>query len=226
MNVELKQLAKDGLWHNNPALVQILGLCPLLAISDSALKGLGLGLATLVVLLASNLSVSLVRRLVPDAIRIPVFILLIASLVSNVGLLMHAYTHALHQVLGIFIPLIVTNCVVLARAETFASKHGVLAAGVDGLAQGIGFCATLVVLGALRELLGHGTLLAGAGRYLGPWAQDFTIEVFHPDATFLVAVLPPGAFIGLGFLIAGKNWLDARRAGNNSAAKNTKNAKF
>ncbi|MBI2379923.1 MAG: electron transport complex subunit E [Gammaproteobacteria bacterium] len=211
-------IAKDGLWHNNPALVQILGLCPLLATSNSAANGLGLGLATLLVLTGSNLSISLLRKLVPHEIRIPVFIMLIASYVTNVQTVMNAFAYPLYQVLGIFIPLIVTNCVVIGRAEAFASKQPVLASGLDGFAQGMGFCAALFTLGALRELAGQGTLLADADKLLGPWARVLSVQVFHPDAVFLAAILPPGAFIGLGVLIAGKNWLDARRAARQTLA--------
>lgn len=211
MTTSYRQIAHDGLWHNNPALVQILGMCPLLATSNSLINGLGLGLATMLVLTGSNISVSLVRRLVPNEIRIPVFIMLIASFVTNVQLVMNAYTYQLYQVLGIFIPLIVTNCVVIGRAEAFASKNAVLPSAFDGFSQGLGFCATLVVLGGLREFLGNGTLLAGADSLLGPWAKPLTVHVFHPDSAFLIAILPPGAFIGLGFLIAGKHWLDERR---------------
>lgn len=216
----LTDIAKDGLWRNNPALVQILGLCPLLATSNSAINGLGLGLATLLVLTGSNVSVSLVRRLVPHEIRIPVFIMLIASFVTNVQLMMNAYTYELFLVLGIFIPLIVTNCVIIGRAEAFASKHGLLPSAVDGFTQGLGFCGVLVILGALRELAGNGTLFFGAENLLGPWARQLAVQVFQPDATFLAAILPPGAFIGLGFLIAGKNVVDAwrRRAARTPAA--------
>ncbi|MGR5298126.1 electron transport complex subunit E [Vibrio mediterranei] len=203
-----KELLKNGLWNNNPALVQLLGLCPLLAVSSTVTNALGLGLATLAVLVGSNVTVSLIRDYVPKEVRIPVFVMIIAALVTCVQLLMNAYAYGLYLSLGIFIPLIVTNCIIIGRAEAFASKNAVLPAALDGLWMGLGMTSVLVVLGAMRELIGNGTLFDGADLLLGPWAAAFRIEVFQFDSQFLLALLPPGAFIGVGFLIALKNVID------------------
>lgn len=207
---ELKTLYKEGVWVNNPALVQLLGLCPLLAVTSTVTNALGLGLATLLVLIGSNVTVSIVRNWVPKDIRIPVFVMIIAGFVTIVQLLMNAYTFGLYQSLGIFIPLIVTNCAIIGRAEAYASKNPVHLSAFDGLMMGLGFMAVLLVLGAMRELIGQGTLFDGADLLLGPWAQSMRIEVFNFDNQFLLAILPPGAFLGLGLLIAVKNVIDAQ----------------
>jgi len=207
---QIKEIARQGLWHNNPGLVQLLGLCPLLAVTGTVTNGLGLGLATTAVLVGSSLTVSLVRNWVPKEIRIPVFVLIIAAFVTCVQLLMNAYAYSLYQSLGIFIPLIVTNCVIIGRAEAFAAKNPPALSAFDGLMMGVGFTCVLAVLGGLREALGNGTLLNGAEQLLGAWASTLRIELFHPDNSFLLAILPPGAFIGMGFLIALKNVLDKR----------------
>ncbi|PKH92198.1 electron transport complex subunit RsxE [Pseudoalteromonas sp. 78C3] len=207
---ELKTLYKDGMWVNNPALVQLLGLCPLLAVTSTVTNALGLGLATLLVLIGSNVTVSIVRNWVPKDIRIPVFVMIIAGFVTIVQLLMNAYTFGLYQSLGIFIPLIVTNCAIIGRAEAYASKNPVHLSAFDGLMMGLGFMAVLLVLGTMRELIGQGTLFDGADLLLGPWAQSLRIEVFNFDNQFLLAILPPGAFLGLGLLIAAKNVIDAQ----------------
>ena len=207
---ELKTLYKEGVWVNNPALVQLLGLCPLLAVTSTVTNALGLGLATLLVLIGSNVTVSIVRNWVPKDIRIPVFVMIIAGFVTIVQLLMNAYTFGLYQSLGIFIPLIVTNCAIIGRAEAYASKNPVHLSAFDGLMMGLGFMIVLVVLGAMRELIGQGTLFDGADLLLGPWAQSLRIEVFNFDNQFLLAILPPGAFLGLGLLIAAKNVIDAQ----------------
>jgi electron transport complex protein RnfE len=203
-----KELFKNGMWDNNPALVQLLGLCPLLAVSSTVTNALGLGLATLLVLVGSNVTVSLVRDYVPKEVRIPVFVMIIAALVTCVQLLMNAYAYGLYLSLGIFIPLIVTNCIIIGRAEAFASKNAVGPAALDGLWMGMGMTSALVVLGAMRELIGNGTLFDGADLLLGDWASALRIEVFQFDSQFLLALLPPGAFIGVGFLIALKNVID------------------
>ncbi len=205
---QVKTLFKDGMWANNPALVQLLGLCPLLAVTSTITNALGLGLATLLVLVGSNVTVSIVRNWVPKDIRIPVFVMIIAGFVTIVQLMMNAYTFGLYQSLGIFIPLIVTNCAIIGRAEAFASKNTVPLSAFDGLMMGLGFMLVLVVLGAIRELIGQGTLFDGADLLLGPWAQALRIEVFSFDNQFLLAILPPGAFLGLGLLIAAKNVID------------------
>ena len=204
------EISKNGLWDNNPALVQLLGLCPLLAVSNTFINGLGLGLATTWVLAGSNVSVSLVRNYIPAEIRIPIFVMMIASFVTNVSLLMHAFTYDLYLTLGIFIPLIVTNCAIIGRAEAFASRNPVVPSFVDGLMQGIGFTAVLCTLGALREMVGQGTLFYGAEQLLGVWAENLTISFYLTESKFLFAILPPGAFIGLGLLIALKNIVDSR----------------
>lgn len=209
---DFRDLSLQGLWKNNPALVQLLGLCPLLAVTATFINGLGLGIATLLVLVGSNVTVSLVRNIVRNEIRIPVFVMIIASFVTIVQLLMNAYTYDLYLALGIFIPLIVTNCAIIGRAEAFASKNAPLAAAYDGVMMGLGFTAVLVVLGGMREILGAGTLFAGADRLFGDIATNWVITLFETDAPFLLAILPPGAFLGMGLLIAIKNIIDAKLA--------------
>ena len=217
-----KSLIKDGMWKNNPALVQLLGLCPLLAVSSSVANALGLGIATLLVLIGSNLTVSLVRDYVPKEVRIPVFVMVIASLVTCVQLLMNAYAYELYLSLGIFIPLIVTNCIIIGRAESFASKNKPLPSILDGFWMGLGMTSVLVTLGAMREVLGNGTLFDGADRLLGSWAASLRIEVFEISSHFLLALLPPGAFIGVGFMIALKNIIDSKLEAATSKQKQTK----
>lgn len=212
MSNDLQTLAWNGLWKNNPALVQLLGLCPLLAVSGTVINALGLGLATLFVLVGSNLSVSLIRNHVADHLRLPAFVLIIAAFTTCVELLMQAFAYSLYQVLGLFIPLIVTNCAILGRADGFARKNKPWPAVVDGFMMGIGFLIVLVALGAVREVLGLGSLLDGAHLLFGEVARDWRIQVL-PEAYpgVLIAILPPGAFILLGFLIAGKQALDSRQ---------------
>jgi Na+-translocating ferredoxin:NAD+ oxidoreductase subunit E len=211
-------LMQQGLWGNNVALVQILGLCPLLAVSNNTINGLGLGLATLLVLVASNVVVSTIRHWVRPEIRIPVFVMIIASFVTAIELLINALFHDLHKVLGIFIPLIVTNCAILGRAEAFASKNSPAAAAIDGLAMGLGFAAVLITLGALREVVGNGTLFDQAHLMFGEAARSFTLQIFADYRGFLVATLPPGAFLALGLLIAAKNLIDNRHKAKQSSA--------
>lgn len=206
------EIAANGIWKNNPVLVQVLGLCPALAVTASIVNALGLSIATTVILVASNLIISLIRNYISEEIRIPVFIIVIASFVSAIALLIKAYVPALDKSLGIFIPLIVTNCVILGRAEAFASKNGPIASILDGLTTGLGFLIVLVVLGAMRELFGSGTLMAGMDQLLGDWASCLTITVITDYKGFLLAILPPGAFIGLGILLAMKNILDQKMA--------------
>lgn len=212
MNSENTQIINEGLWRNNTALVQLLGLCPLLAVSGTVINALGLGIATTLVLAGSNVTVSLIRNLVRPELRIPSFVLVIASFVTAVELLMQAFLYDLYLVLGIFIPLIVTNCVIIARAEAFASKNNVGRSLLDGLAMGIGFTVVLLLLGAIREILGHGTLLAQAELMFGEGAEWLTLTLFEDYRGFLLAILPPGAFLGLGLLIALKNVIDKRLA--------------
>ncbi|BCV32732.1 electron transport complex subunit E [Shewanella algae] len=207
-----RDIAWQGLWKNNPGLVQMLGLCPLLAVTSTFTNALGLGLATALVLIGSNTTVSLVRNFVPKEIRIPVFVMIIAALVTTVQLLVNAYAYGLYVSLGIFLPLIVTNCVIIGRAEAFASRNSPMSAAFDGLMMGIGFTLVLMVLGGGREILGQGTLFDGAEQLLGPWAASLRIEVWQVDTPFLLAMLPPGAFLGMGLLIALKNVIDKKLA--------------
>ncbi|MBP6481226.1 MAG: electron transport complex subunit E [Pseudomonadales bacterium] len=212
-------IALNGLWKNNPALVQLLGLCPLLAVSGSVVNALGMGLATALVLMGTNTLVSMVRHVVPDTIRLPAFVLIIAGAVTLVELLMQAYAYGLYEVLGIFLPLITTNCVVLGRAEAFASKNPVPLAALEGLMMGLGFSAVLVVLGALRELLGNGTLFADMQLLFGPMAAGWEVRPFGEQRHFLLAVLPPGAFLFTGLLIALKNGIDTQLKARAEAAR-------
>ena len=206
------EIIRDGLWKNNSGLVQLLGLCPLLAVTTTVVNGLGLGLATTLTLLTSGVIVSLIRTLVRPEVRIPVFVLVIASTVTVIDLGMNAWFHDLHGILGIFIPLIVTNCVIIGRAESFSSRNSVDRAALDGLAMGIGFTLVLVALGGMRELIGQGTLFSQAHLMFGEFGRNLTITVLDDYRGFLLAILPPGAFIGLGLLIAMMNVINARRA--------------
>ena len=204
------EILRNGLQDQNPGLVQLLGLCPLLAVSTSFGSGLGLGVATLGVLVASNCAAALVGRHLPSQVRIAVFVLLIASLVTAVELSLAAWVPGLHAALGIFLPLIVTNCLLLARAEAFASRQPVRHAALDGFAMGVGFLTVLVVLGAIRELLGRGSLGGDLHTLLGT-GTPVGLEVFGREHGFLLATLPPGAFIVLGLLLALRQARRARR---------------
>jgi electron transport complex protein RnfE len=206
--ISYRELSVNGLWKNNPALVQLLGLCPLLAVTGSVVNALGLGLATMMVLICSNAAVSTIRNFTADAIRLPAFVMIIASFVTCIELLMRAFAYELYQILGIFIPLIITNCSILGRADAFASKHEVLPSMYDGFIMGLGFACVLAVLGAIREVIGAGTLFDNMDLLLGPMAADWGITVFANYPGFLVAVLPPGAFLFTGLLIALKNKID------------------
>lgn len=206
----LRHVFLDGFWIQNTGLVVLLGLCPLLAVTTTVVNGIGLGLATILTLVISGVSVSLARPLLRPEIRIPIFVLIIASIVTVVQMLMQAYWIELYQVLGIFIPLIVTNCAIIGRAEAFASRNRPMAAAIDGLATGLGFTMALVLLSAVRELLGKGTLLADAQLLVGEWGRHLSVTIIDEYPGFLLAVLPPGAFMGLGLLIAGRNWLSER----------------
>ena len=215
------EISKNGLWDNNVALVQLLGLCPLLAVTGTVINGLGLGLATMMTLVASNGAVSLIRNWVRPEVRVPVFVMIIASIVTTIELMMHAWLHELYLVLGIFIPLIVTNCAILARAEAFASKNRVLPSMLDGLMMGLGFTFILILLGGMREVLGQGTLFSHAHLMFGDIAQNWTLVLVDNYNGLLLAILPPGAFLGLGFIIAAKNVIDKRRAQRSTAKPNT-----
>ncbi len=219
--VDYLQLAKDGLWYNNPGLVQLLGLCPLLAVTNNVVNGIGLGIATLVTLVISNASISFSRNWVRKEIRIPFYVLVIASNVTVIELLMNAWLPQLHLVLGIFIPLIVTNCAIIGRAEAYASRNRMLPAIIDGLMMGLGFMSVLVLLAAMREMIGSGTLLANAEVMFGESAKNLTIYLFDDYKGFLLAILPPGAFLGMGFLIAVKNMIDKQLEKRKKSLLNT-----
>jgi electron transport complex protein RnfE len=197
---DYRQIFADGLWHQNAGIVQLLGLCPLLAVTTSLINGLTLGLASTLVMLGASVSVSLARNHIPREIRLPVFVLVIAAFVTAVDMLMSAYLDGLHRVLGIFVPLIVTNCAIIGRVEAFASRQAVVPAAADAVATGLGFTAVLASLGAMRELVGFGRILG-------------ELSAGNSDSGgLLIAILPPGAFIGLALLVALKNYLDQRRA--------------
>ena len=206
--VSYRELSVNGLWKNNPALVQLLGLCPLLAVTGSVVNALGLGLATMMVLACSNTAVSMIRNFTSDAIRLPAFVMIIASFVTCIELLMRAFAFELYQILGIFIPLIITNCSILGRADAFACKNKVLPSMYDGFIMGMGFACVLLVLGAMREIIGSGTLFDNMDLLLGPVAADWGIVLFENYPGMLLAILPPGAFIFTGLLIALKNIID------------------
>ncbi|MDP3679138.1 MAG: electron transport complex subunit E [Methylotenera sp.] len=213
-----KDIVENGLWKQNPGVVQLLGLCPTLAVTTTAVNGLSLGLATALVMSASNGSVSPVRRFIPNEIRVPVFILVIAALVTVIDLSINAFAHPLHKVLGIFIPLIVVNCIVLARVESFAAKNAPVPSMLDGLMMGLGLTLVLGLLGAMREIIGKGSLFSGLDLVFGPAAKQFMLTVIPDYHGFLLAVLPPGAFLGLGILIAARNWIEIRKTANTNAS--------
>jgi electron transport complex protein RnfE len=205
-----RKIALDGLWHNNIVFGQNLALCPLLAVTGTATNGLGMGLATLVVITASNGLISLVRHLIPAEIRIPIFVLLIAVLVTLVDFVMNAWAHELYKVLGLFIALIVTNCALLGRAEAFAYKQPPKPALWDGLMMGLGFTLVLVILGAAREISANGTLFANASLLLGDSFKFLELTVIPHYHGFLLMALPPGGFIMMGFIIVAKRLIDQK----------------
>jgi electron transport complex protein RnfE len=215
--ISYRQVWIDGFWRQNTGLVVLLGLCPLLAVTNTVINGIGLGLATTLTLVASNLAVSLARRSLRPEIRIPAYVVIIASVVTTIQLLMQAWFHDLYRVLGIFIPLIVTNCAIIGRAEAFASRNRPVPAMVDGLATGLGFLLALVALGALREVAGRGTLFSEARLMFGALGESLELTLVPGHPGFLLALLPPGAFIGLGLLVAGRNWLNARLSAGRAA---------
>jgi len=202
------EIARNSFWKQNPILGQVLGLCPTLAITTTFINSFSLGLATTLVMAMSNFAVSALRAFIPFEVRIPIFILIIAALVTVVDLAMNAWLHDLYLVLGIFIPLIVTNCIVLARVEAYAAKNPVAASTWDGAMMGLGLTAVLSVLGLIREFLGQGTLLSGIEMIVNGAKAIQVLPDDYPG--FMIAILPPGAFFVVGLLIASKNWLDAR----------------
>lgn len=207
---DIKKIAFDGFWKQNAGVVQLLGLCPTLAVTTSLFNGLGLGIATALVMAASNASVSPIRKFIPTEIRVPIFILIIASLVTIIDFSIHAFIYPLYKALGIFIPLIVTNCIVLARVESFAAKNETTPSFFDGLFMGLGLAMVLALLGGMREFFGKGTLFSGIDLIFGPSTSSYVIHFFSNYNGFLLAILPPGAFIGLACLIALKNRIETR----------------
>jgi len=207
---DYKELTVNGLWKNNPALVQVLGLCPLLAVSMSFSNSFSLGLATMAVLMCSNVSVSLIRHSTSDAIRLPAFVLIIAAFTTVIEILMQAYAYEMYQILGIFIPLIVTNCMILGRADAYASRNPILASAYDGFIMGAGFAVVMVLLGAIREIIGFGTLFDGMDLLFGPAAASWKLTISDEYRGFLFASLPPGAFVVCGILMAAKNSIDMK----------------
>jgi len=227
MSMTYKEITTNGLWTNNPALVQLLGLCPLLAVTGSVVNAMGLGFATMLVLVGSNLAVSIIRNAVSDAVKLPAFVMIIASFTTCTELLMQAFTFELYQILGIFIPLIVTNCVILGRADAFACKNKILPSVVDGFMMSLGFFIVLVLIGAIREVIGSGTLFANMQLLFGEGARTWQLTLFGENYKgFLVAILPPGAFIVAGMLIALKNVIDTyikqREAARKAVVKGSK----
>lgn len=212
-----KDILAEGVWRNNVVFAQMLSLCPTMAVTSSATQGFGMGAATTAVMLLSNALVAALRRWITPEVRIPAYVLIIAAMVTVIDLTMNAWMHDLHKVLGLYIPLIVANCLVLGRAEAFASKNGVAESAVDGFAMGGGLTFALTLIGGLRELTGAGTLFAGAHTLLGPAFAWMELRVYPTDGA-LMMILPPGAFIVVGFLIAAKRALDARSRARAAAA--------
>ena len=206
----LLSIVAKGLWKENPGLCQLLGMCPLLAVTTTAASALGLGIATTLVVVLSSLIISLLRHFILREVRIPIYVALIATLVTVVRFEVEAYFPALYDQLGIYLSLIVTNCIIMGRAEAFAGRNGPLSSAVDALSCGIGFSLVLFVLGSIREILGSGTFFMGASELLGPWAQALEVHLLNESATYLIAILPPGGFFILAMLIALKNALELR----------------
>lgn len=212
MSSNYKRITRDGLWDNNVVFSQMLAMCPLLAVTGTATNGLGMGLATLAVMVVTGFIVSLLRNIISAEVRIPIFVLIIATIVTLVDMSMNAWLHDLHKVLGLFIPLIVTNCAILGRAESFASRNPVGPSTVDGLMMGLGFTLALVILGSAREVIGSGTLFNNAELLLGQSFKFMELTLITDYKGFLLVILPPGGFLTLGFILAGKRLLDQRIA--------------
>jgi len=208
MATPYKTIIKDGLWENNGVVAMLLGMCPTMAVTTSATNGLGLGIATAVVMAASSLLVALFRNTITQEVRIPVYILIIASMTTLVDLCMNAWMHEMYKVLGLFIPLIVSNCLPLARLEAFAAKEPVSRSFLDGLFMGIGFTLALVVIGAIRELIGNGTIFADAALLLGPAFHFMELRLLPADTGVLLAILPPGGFLVTGLVLVAKRMID------------------
>ncbi len=210
MSTNYNRIVRDGLWDNNGVFAMLLGMCPTMAMTTSATNGFGMGLATAVVMAASNLLVAVFRGWITYEVRVPVYILIVAAMVTLVDLTMNAWMHELYKVLGLFIPLIVSNCLPLARLEAFAAKEPVLPSLVDGIFMGLGFTLALTVIGGVREIIGSGTLFADASLLLGPAFKFMELRVLPPSANVLVMILPPGGFLATGLLLVGKRMIDVR----------------
>jgi electron transport complex protein RnfE len=224
MSTDYARITRDGLWDNNVVFAQMLALCPTLAVTGSATNGLGMGLASTAVLIASNVIIASLRHLISPQVRIPIYIVLIATLVTLVDMALNAWLHDLYKVLGLFIALIVVNCAILGRAEAFAAKNTVAASAADGLMMGLGFTGALVLIGAVREVIGSGTLFAQASLLLGQGMAFLELTLIPEYRGFLLAILPPGGFLALGFILAGKRLLDRRLAEGRKAATTTREA--
>lgn len=209
-NSDYKTIVKDGLWDNNGVFAMLLGMCPTMAMTTSATNGFGMGLATAVVMAASGLLVAIFRNYITTEVRIPVYILIVAAMVTVVDLTMNAWMHELYKVLGLFIPLIVSNCLPLARLEAFAAKQPPMPAFLDGLFMGLGFTIALTVIGAVREIIGSGTLFADASLLLGPSFKAIELHLLPAHMNVLMMILPPGGFIATGLMVVGKRVLDLR----------------
>ena len=209
-NSDYKTIVKDGLWDNNGVFAMLLGMCPTMAMTTSATNGFGMGLATAVVMAASGLLVAIFRNYITTEVRIPVYILIVAAMVTVVDLTMNAWMHELYKVLGLFIPLIVSNCLPLARLEAFAAKQPPMPAFLDGLFMGLGFTIALTVIGAVREIIGSGTLFADASPLLGPSFKAIELHLLPAHMNVLMMILPPGGFIATGLMVVGKRVLDLR----------------
>jgi electron transport complex protein RnfE len=209
-DMKYSTIVRDGMWNNNVVFAQMLALCPLLAVTSTATNGLGMGLASMAVMVSSSMTVSMFRGFITKEVRLPVFVLLIATIVTLVDMCMNAWLHQLHKVLGLFIPLIVTNCAILGRAESFAFHNPLPKATADGFFMGLGFTLSLVIVGGTREILGSGTLFANAPLLLGDHFSFMELTLIPHYDGFLLMILPPGAFIALGFLLAGKRIIDSR----------------
>jgi electron transport complex protein RnfE len=208
MTTDTKTIIKDGLWDNNGVLSMLLGMCPAMAMTTSATNGFGMGLATAAVMAASSLLVAAFRKRITQEVRIPVFILIVAAMVTLVDLAMNAFMHELYKVLGLFIPLIVSNCLPLARLEAFAAKQPVLPSFLDGLFMGIGFTVALTAIGAVREIIGSGTLFADASLLLGPSFKFMELHVLPASTNVLMMILPPGGFLITGLMVVVKRMID------------------
>lgn len=216
--MQTKEIIRNGLWDQNVVFSQILGMCPTMALTSSATNGLGMGLATTAVLVVANMAVSSIRSVVTEQVRIPVFIVIIATIVTLVDLGLNAWLHDLHKVLGLYIPLIVANCAILGRSEAFACKHGIIPSALDGLFMGLGFTFALTSIGIVREIIGSGTVFSQASLLLGPHFAFLETHVIPNYGGTLMMILPPGGFLTLGLLLAVRRKLELARSSTGTPA--------